>query len=83
MKIKNLRKLPKRKVTVSELLRKDDVSEVIDNLVSTSYDIDEIIVITTGEDGTIDVVLSSMTLAQCLGLLELTKDLVIHGGENE
>lgn len=52
-KIRKLDKLPKRKVTVDDLLGLDDVNDVIQGIIENRFDIDEVVVIYTlkKEDG--------------------------------
>lgn len=47
MKVRNLSKLPKRKVTVDELLDSDSVSAMLEEIYDERHDIDELLIIHT------------------------------------
>ena len=45
--VRKLDKLPKRKVTVDDLLELDDVNDVIQNIIANRFDIEELAVVYT------------------------------------
>ena len=72
MSIKNLSKLPKRRVTIDELLGFDDVVEIAERLYSERQEISEAIVITV-KGGAIYWETNAMPKSRQLYLLEIAK----------
>lgn len=83
--IKRLGKLPKRKVTVDELLGQDDIKRAIDDLQNNINNIEELVIIYT-ERGSNDVVTwHNNFVSRFIYLLEFAKNMCLNrrGEEDE
>ena len=80
MKIKRLDKLPKRKVTVEEILGYDDITQCISGIVEIKDSIDELL-ICYREGDAIHWQTSCMPLSRVIYMLEVTKNALLNEGD--
>ncbi len=80
MKIKSLSKLPKRKVTISEILGRDEIVKILDEMSECSADIEELIIIYTTKnkdnincENTVNWGTSTMKMSRIIYCLESMK----------
>jgi hypothetical protein len=72
MKIKRLDKLPKRKVTIDELLELSDIQDILNDISEAKSDIEEIVVIyTSGKN--VHWIANGLLLSRILWLIETVK----------
>ena len=80
MKVKNLAKLPKRKVTIDDLLDVSDISEAAAELDKNKYELDEFFLITCKGD---DVSWrGNARKSRTIYLMELVKKAILEDGED-
>jgi hypothetical protein len=77
MKIRRLDKLPKRKVTIEELLDLIDTHDAVDILLSEKDTLDELLVIYTKEHE-INWVTNGMTSSRMLWIIETVKTALLN-----
>ncbi len=77
MAIKNLSKLPKRKVTVDELLFTDDVRDLLRELFEKRNEIDQIVVAYTDKGNVVHTFYQG-TVERVLWAMEFTKQTIIQ-----
>ena len=79
-KIRRLDKLPKRKVTVDDLLDRDNITRAIDGIAEEVPDIDEFIGIFT-RDGNICWRSSGLPVSRTIYLMEMVKNILLNEQE--
>lgn len=81
-KIRNLSKLPKRKVTVDELLELDNINDLLTHINNVKADISELVIIyTTGTNILWNT--AGTTASRLIYLLEHTKLLALNKDSEE
>lgn len=81
MSVKRMDRLPKRKITVDELLDRDALNDIINEIIENRSSIEDIIVIWT--DGDNIHRRSNAEVGRVIGLLEATKFDVMHEYRHE
>lgn len=76
MKVRRLDKLPKRQVTVDDILDRSDVVDAIQDVLDERDNIDEFIGITV-TDGSVCWRISSMSVARLDYLLDVVKNCIL------
>lgn len=77
-KIKKVNKLPKRNITIDDLLQFDDVNAVLDYLVERKTEIEDICCVVQLANGSLEVKATNMSLATAVAMLEMAKALLIQ-----
>lgn len=78
--IKNLSKLPKRKVTIEEILGSDRVAEMLDEIYDERHDIDELIIIhTSRKHSGMAFSVNGVTESRIIAMLEGVKFGIFNG----
>jgi len=78
MKIKKLSKLPKRNITIDNLLEADDINDVIEFIQEHKLEISHLVCLMNTRDGIINVKSNGLDTWDAVALLEMGKALYIQ-----
>lgn len=82
--IKRLDKLPKRKVTINELLDISDLVTMVDDIAKLAGDIEELVIVYTLKSGTtVNWKANGIPESRAMYLLELIKHSMLHPENDE
>ena len=80
MKIRSLSKLPKRKVTIDDLLNSDKVTEMLDDIYQERHDIEELVIIHTSRAHSgLAMEVNGIDQSRLVGILEALKHGIFKG----
>ncbi len=77
-KVRDLSKMPKRKVTVEDVLHREDIESVLADMVKDKEEYNEILAIAGRSDGTIMWRHSGMTTSRMIYFMELLKTILLE-----
>lgn len=81
MRVKSLSRMPKRKVTVDDLLVSSDINDLITTLKNEAHELDGLLAIRVKTDGEPALYVAALTVEQQIYLLERAKKFLLDAEE--
>ncbi len=77
-KVRNLSKMPTRKVTIDDVLFRDDIDSVLSDINEDKEDFEELLVIALNKDDEVMWRHSGLKLSRIIYLMELVKNCLLN-----